>query len=83
MKTEERVNQSGFAGAVRPKQTDRPAAQLTAQILQDWPFAKTHAQAIEFDDRRLDQRLRDDLLIFFQCGYHNGSFMYRMAEARA
>jgi len=28
----------------------------------------------------LDQRLRNDLLIFFQCGYHNGSFMRRMSD---
>src|SRR5262249_40319113 len=40
MKTEQGVNQGGLAGAVRPQQADRAAAQFAVKAFQDWPAAK-------------------------------------------
>jgi len=69
MKAQQRVNQGGLAGAVRTKQTDCASTQLTTQVLQDLAPPKANAQTIKINDRCLDQRLRSDLLIFFEGCY--------------
>ena len=50
MKAKQRVNQRSLTGAVRPKQANRPAAQIAAEIFEDWPAAEPYAQAVKFDD---------------------------------
>ena len=51
MKTEQRVNQRGLAGAIWTKQADRAATQFALQVLQDWAAAKLDAQVVEIYDR--------------------------------
>jgi hypothetical protein len=43
MKSEQRVNERGFAGAVGTEQTDCFATQVAAQVLQDLPATKRNA----------------------------------------
>ena len=52
MKTKQRVNQGGLAGAVWTKQANGAAAQFALQTLQNGPPAKLDAQVVEIDDRR-------------------------------
>ena len=39
-----------------------------------------YTQAIEINDRSESQSLWRKLVIFFQCSYHNGSFVRRMSD---
>src|SRR6185503_8335449 len=54
MKSQQRVNERGFAGAVGPEQSNRSSAKITTQIFEYRPSAKRHAQAVKVDDRFLD-----------------------------
>src|SRR5215207_4538393 len=53
MKSEQRMNQRGFTGAVRTEQTDSFATQIAAQVLQDLPAAERYAETMQVDHRRL------------------------------
>ena len=53
MKSEQRMNQRGLAGAVWTEQTDSFTTQITAQVLQDLPAAKRDAETVQVDYRRL------------------------------
>src|ERR671913_56030 len=53
MKSEQRVNQRSFTGAVRTEQTDSFATQIAAQVLQNLPAAERYAETMQVDHRRL------------------------------
>src|SRR6185503_1961725 len=53
MKSEQRVNEHGFAGAVGAEQTDGFATQVTTKVLQDLPATKRNAEAVQVDHWRL------------------------------
>src|ERR1044071_4330851 len=55
MKSEQRVDERGFAGAVGTEQTDRLATQIAAQVLQDLPATKRNAEAVQVNYGRLDE----------------------------
>src|SRR5687767_2896466 len=53
MKSEQRVNEGSFTGAVRTEQTDSFATQIATQVLQDLPAAEGYTQTMQVDNRRL------------------------------
>ncbi len=50
VKSEQRIDQCGFSGAVRAQQPDGLAAQLAGQTVKDDPAAEPHLQSIQLDD---------------------------------
>jgi limonene-1,2-epoxide hydrolase len=69
MKSEQRVNERGFAGAVGTEQTDCFATQVAAQVLQDLPATKRNAEAMQVDYGRLDEsRLSCDRFLGTEAG---------------
>ena len=51
VKAEQRMNQSRLAGAIRPQQTNRAAAQLSVQFAQDWPATERDRKTLQINNR--------------------------------
>jgi hypothetical protein len=49
-KAKQRLDERGFARAVRTEQANGPAGEGDVEILQDLAFPETHAQPGEFND---------------------------------
>ena len=69
MKSEQRVDERGFAGAIGTEQTDGFATQIAAQVLQNLPATKRNAEAMQVNYGWLNKsRLSCDRFLWNRSG---------------
>ena len=73
MKPKQCVNQSGFAGAVRTKQSNSASPEFALETLQNWPAAKLDTQLVEIDDGREILLIVKAQLFLRCCGYRHAA----------